>query len=346
MKHLVVSAFSAVVIGLVGSAFAADMPVKAVAPTPPVATWTGLYVGVNGGYGVGSGSLNQSFDFSSTALGANNLLNSSGRGALTGGLFGGQIGYNWQLSSPWLVGLEADWQWASQRNTTTNCTPPATLAFFGAGASGFGYCVATEQKITNFGTARARGGAIVNESLWYVTGGAAWGTVKDTYVASGSANPVIFPGALQPGPFLASGGTFSHTRTGWALGGGVETKVFRGWTAKLEYLHVDLGGRTETIAVPLNAAFGAALNTGGSASVTTRTKVTDDVIRLGLNYKIFWSNIIFEMKPRSANASGLDGDSDLEDDGLAEDDGLSEPDDEDDDRNQFWSGESDDFNLI
>jgi outer membrane immunogenic protein len=231
--------------------------VKAKAPPPPpVATWTGLYVGVNGGYGFGSSKLNQLFDFSSTILGANNLLNSSGRSALTGGLFGGQIGYNWQFASPWLVGLEADWQWASQKSNSTNCTPPAaTVAFFGAGANGFGYCVATEQKITNFGTARARGGAIVNDSLWYVTGGAAW--------------------------------TFSHTRTGWTVGGGVETKLFRGWTAKLEYLHVDLGGRTETFAVPINAAFGAAFNTGGSAGVTTRTKVTDNVIRVGLNYKIF-----------------------------------------------------------
>jgi len=125
---------------------------------------------------------------------------------------------------------------------------------------------------------------LVTGSIW---GGAAWGTVKDTYVAQGFANPTIFRGALQPGPFLAGGGTFSHTRTGWTVGGGVETKLFRGWTAKLEYLHVDLGGRTETFAVPINAAFGAAFNTGGSAGVTTRTKVTDNVIRVGLNYKIF-----------------------------------------------------------
>jgi outer membrane immunogenic protein len=289
MKHLFLSSLGAVTLLAASSAFAADLPVKAKAPPPPpVATWTGLYVGVNGGYGFGSSKLNQLFDFSSTILGANNLLNSSGRSALTGGLFGGQIGYNWQFASPWLVGLEADWQWASQKSNSTNCTPPAaTVAFFGAGANGFGYCVATEQKITNFGTARARGGAIVNDSLWYVTGGAAWGTVKDTYVAQGSANPTIFRGALQPGPFLAGGGTFSHTRTGWTVGGGVETKLFRGWTAKLEYLHVDLGGRTETFAVPINAAFGAAFTTGGSAVVTTRTKVTDDVVRVGLNYKIF-----------------------------------------------------------
>jgi hypothetical protein len=47
MKHLVASAFSAVVLGVVGFAFAADMPIKAVAPPPPpVATWAGLYVGI------------------------------------------------------------------------------------------------------------------------------------------------------------------------------------------------------------------------------------------------------------------------------------------------------------
>ncbi len=245
-------------------------------------------MGVNGGYGIGSGPLNQSFDFSSTALGANNLFRSTGRSAMTGGLFGGQIGYNWQLSSPWLVGLEADWQWTSQKNSTTNCAPPtATVAFFGAGASGFGYCVATQQKLTNFGTARARGGAILNKSLWYVTGGAAWGTVKDTYAGSGSANPVIFPGALQPGPFLPAAATISRTKTGWAFGAGVETKLFQGWSAKLEYLHVDLGSRTDVVGVPINAAFGPAFTTGGSATVTTNTKITDDVIRVGLNYKLF-----------------------------------------------------------
>ena len=48
----------------------------------------------------------------------------------------------------------------------------------------------------------------LDDSLWYATGGFAWGTVKDNYAFNGFANPAIFPGALQPGPFLPSGANF------------------------------------------------------------------------------------------------------------------------------------------
>jgi hypothetical protein len=72
---------------------------------------------------------------------------------MTGAEFGGQIGYNLQLGAPWLVGLEADWQWTSQKGDNSACSPPAgTVAFFGAGANGLGYCLADQQKIRDFGT--------------------------------------------------------------------------------------------------------------------------------------------------------------------------------------------------
>jgi len=38
-----------------GSAYAADMPVKAPAAPPPAPTWTGWYIGINGGGGWGHG---------------------------------------------------------------------------------------------------------------------------------------------------------------------------------------------------------------------------------------------------------------------------------------------------
>ena len=271
---------------LSGVAFAADLPVKAVAPPPVVPTWTGFYLGLNGGYSFGSGWFDQVSSFTSTALGTNVLLNGQGNNSLKGGLAGGQIGYNWQFSGPWLFGLEADWQWADERGSNNNCTPAAATAFFGFGANGFGYCLATEQKITDFGTARARVGAIVHDSLWYVTGGAAWGTVQDSYALTSTANSVIFPPARFGGlgPF-AGAGSFSHTSTGWTVGGGVETKIWNNWSVKFEYLHVDLGSRTDTIALFPNAAFGAALTTGFSGGATTRTHVTDDLVRVGINYQ-------------------------------------------------------------
>jgi opacity protein-like surface antigen len=75
-------------------------------------------------------------------------------------------------------------------------------------------------------------------------------------------------------------------RTGWVVGAGVETKLGGGWTAKLEYLHVDFGSIGETFGIAINPAFGPAF--AGVASATTATRVTDNVIRVGANYKFDW----------------------------------------------------------
>ena len=56
-----------------------------------------------------------------------------------------------------------------------------TIPFVSIFGTAFGQCLTDEQKLTNLGTARARGGVLINQSLWYVTGGLAWGTVKDSY---------------------------------------------------------------------------------------------------------------------------------------------------------------------
>ena len=159
------------------------------------------------------------------------------------------------------------------------------MAFFGAGGNGFGYSLAVEQKVTDLGTVRARGGALLGSTLWYATGGFAWGTVKDSYNFLGSANPTIFPAPLQPGPFLPGSASFNHTRIGWTLGGGVESKLGGGWSAKLEYLYVDLGKFTDTFAIGINPAYGAAFIAGGVATASSTTHVTDNIVRVGLNYQ-------------------------------------------------------------
>src|SRR6202158_2011747 len=85
--------------GLTGSACAADMgrPVYKAPPQvyiAPVYNWTGFYIGANGGYGWGSTNW--------SALGSNFDVK--------GGLFGGQVGYNWQFGQ-FVYGLEADVDW-------------------------------------------------------------------------------------------------------------------------------------------------------------------------------------------------------------------------------------------
>ena len=291
MKRLVrvFLAGTAITLGFGQIVSAADMPTKA-PPVAPVAApdWTGFYIGLNTGGSIGTGSTSQNAAFNSAAIGANGLLNSSDRSSPSGWVLGGQLGYNKQISN-WVVGLEADWQWTSQKANSLNCSPPAaTVGFFGAGASGFGYCLDAEQKLTNFGTARARAGVLSNNWLmWYLTGGLAWGTVKDTLTFTGSANSTIFPGGLQPGPFLPASASFSTTKVGWTLGAGVETKLGGGWSAKLEYLFVDLGSVTGTMGIAINPAFGPAFSTGGAATATRTVQAMDNIVRVGLNYKFY-----------------------------------------------------------
>jgi outer membrane immunogenic protein len=285
MRTLLLGAVASVAL-LAGPAIAADLPAKAPPIAPVAPSWTGFYVGVNAGGSFGSDTETQNATFTSTALGANTLLSNTMQHAPNGWLAGGQLGYNWQVSRSYVLGLEADWQWTSQKATSTSCSLPASVAFFGAGANGFGWCSSSQEKLTSLGTARARAGTLVGDSLWYATGGFAWATVKDNYGFNGFANPTIFPGALQPGPFLPSGASFSATRTGWTVGAGVETKLGGGWSAKLEYLFVDLGTLTQTYGISINPAFGPAF-TSGAASATSSLHITDNIVRTGLNYKFY-----------------------------------------------------------
>ena len=142
---------------LAGSVDAADLPFKAPPPPPPVFSWTGFYAGLNVGGGIGVSSTAQNATFNSTVLGINGLLAGGTNSlAMTGWLLGAQAGFNWQVAPSIVLGIEGDWQWTSQQGSTVNSTPPAALAFFGAGANGFGYSLATQQKLTEIATARAR----------------------------------------------------------------------------------------------------------------------------------------------------------------------------------------------
>jgi outer membrane immunogenic protein len=208
---------------VLGSApvFAADMPARvpvAKAP-PPIAQlfdWSGLYVGVSGGYGWGDSSHSESGGLANGNFDAN------------GWLLGGTLGYNWQAGQT-VLGIEGDWSWANLDGT-------------GASASG---PISTE--LNWLATGRVRAGYAVDNYLFFVTGGAAWGKVEAANLGVGSG---------------------SDTRLGWTIGGGVETMLAPNWTAKLEYLYVDLGDKnTYTATGPVQVA------------------LTSHIVRLGLNYK-------------------------------------------------------------
>jgi outer membrane immunogenic protein len=260
-------------------AMAADMPVRTPAYIPaPVWTWTGFYEGINGGGSLGHSATTDTQVFASAAVagGPVTLANEGFNHSPLGGVFGGQIGANWQIDR-YVLGAEADWQWAGVEDTARlfSCGGQ-TAAFFVVGGQAFNQCLSDNQKLQSFGTARLRAGVATGEWLWYVTGGAAWGDVKSNLTLSiasvpGLGNPLI------PGTTIAS---FSHDQPGWTVGAGIETRLWGGFTAKLEYLYLDLGSYTDTFTIPAAAP-------GATLATTSTSHFTDHIIRVGLNYRLF-----------------------------------------------------------
>jgi outer membrane immunogenic protein len=68
--------------------------------------------------------------------------------------------------------------------------------------------------------------------------------------------------------------TFKDVKAGWTAGAGVEGTIGGGWTAKLEYLYIDLGKTEQTLATPV---------LGQLISETRR--FTDNIVRVGFNYR-------------------------------------------------------------
>ena len=140
---------------LAGSMAAPSIAADIVAPRPiykgpayvaPVFTWSGLYVGINGGYGFGTSS------WTGGGLG-------TGSFSTNGWLIGGTLGYNLQTGN-WVWGVEGDIDWSNNK---------------GRHACGGGTC---ETSNTWLATTRGRVGYAFDRFLPYFTGGAAFGNIK------------------------------------------------------------------------------------------------------------------------------------------------------------------------
>jgi outer membrane immunogenic protein len=276
MRNLAIAVVTTVLAGT--PAFAADMPVKAppVAPAP-VYNWTGWYAGVN--LGASFGRAKTDFNVAPITVtttggpipvdgfAGSNTVNPSGF------MGGGQIGYDWQFSPVWVVGLEADFQGSLEKESATLTNSASNSTFFLTGTAVTQY----EAKIDWFGTVRGRIGYVWGNGdvLTYVTGGLAYGrvAVDGTSTVSGNVGPSSNAFSLVH----AIG--HSQVNTGWVVGFGTEGKLLiPGWTYKIESLYMDLGSLNDPDL--LGQVTGA---TGGQ--IFTHTHFTDGILRLGLNYQ-------------------------------------------------------------
>ncbi len=194
MKRLVLAGVGVLAMAtMMASAQAADMPRRHAMPTKAAPmynapyNWTGAYVGINGGGGWGRS------DFSGALAGSDFRT--------SGGMVGGTLGYNYQVGQA-VFGVETDLDWSNVK---------------GNGACG-GLTCTTEN--TWLGTARGRVGYAFANLMPYVTGGLAYGGVKNSVTGNGDS---------------------TSTKAGYALGGGLEAAISGPWSAKIEYLYADLG---------------------------------------------------------------------------------------------------------
>ncbi len=203
------------------------------------------------------------------------------------------------------MGFEADIQGSGERGSnifadsfsTTLCTeaffPPVSCVFSGPlhGQATTAY----DASISWFGTVRGRVGALISDQvLLYGTGGLAYGRVEQSGVTNvtGTALTSVGLSALTPG---ATAFSESKTNIGWTVGAGIEgTFAYwlpAGWTWKLEYLYVDLGsldsvGPFPGFSVPTpRGSFFPLFTSPFAGAITTHTRFTDNILRVGLNYR-------------------------------------------------------------
>lgn len=232
----------------------------AASPTP---SWTGFYVGGHAGYSWGS----VDGDTTRTVIipPSNPWVSNPNPVPFVfqrdidpkGWLGGFQAGYNFQAGRV-VYGLEADFTWTGQSATIflSGDTRPSNFNF-----EDFSYNETTSARLRYMGTVRGRLGYTVGEFLPYVTGGFAWGRM------SMETNWLLHQfNSIANLPYAASE---SHTHVGWALGAGFEYAFAEHWSAKVEYLFVDLGKETYFSGVQGGGSFG----------------MQDQTVRLGINFR-------------------------------------------------------------
>jgi outer membrane immunogenic protein len=149
----------------------------------------------------------------------------------SGGLVGGTVGYNYQAGAA-VFGLEGDIDWADINGTTNNGCPLG--------------CKTRDDWLS---TVRGRLGYAADRFMPFVTGGAAFGDIKTSTPG--------FAGATSD-------------RAGWTVGAGLEFAFAPNWTAKAEYLYVNLG------------KFNCGISCGVFA--TNNVSFTTNLVRAGVNY--------------------------------------------------------------
>jgi outer membrane immunogenic protein len=291
MKKLLLAsvAASALTIGHSGNAADLSRPVLKAPPPAPVWSWTGCFIGAQVGWGWQRNKVAQTGFNTFSRGGVLFIQRFASEGGInsSGGVFGGQVGCDYQFAGGFVVGVQGtflgtDINGLSQdpSNGVVGVITPA-----GGGAPGTlgGGSIGVRTRSLASVTGRLGWTGWSPQTLIYVRGGGAW--IDTQLDMTRSALGFFGGGGGQPGLFPSSP-IFDAKYSGWTVGGGFEWMIANNWSAFVEYNFYDFKNKTLT-------AFGGTPNVGPGVNIFGRTLASDvtiSTVTVGVNYRFNWAN--------------------------------------------------------
>jgi outer membrane immunogenic protein len=235
-------------------ALAADLVNSSEPPAPSDFTWTGLHIGVSGGFGFNADD--PSYSYANVPAFVIPLLPKSANLDADGEIVGGTFGYDKHFGQ-FVLGIEGDWSWTDFGENAIhnvpgepNSLPPLQFR--------------TKYEMDWLSTVRARAGIALNRWLLYGTAGLAFGKVS----LESSVTDQTAEGTLH--------GSNDGTKTGWTVGGGGALAVTDNVSLKAEALYYDLGHMSSRSTSPEDP---------DNVTLITKQDVDGVIVRGGLDYR-------------------------------------------------------------
>jgi outer membrane immunogenic protein len=161
-----------------------------------------------------------------------------------------------------VLGVEGDFDWQGLSGTSSSSFCTSVFASSAVGSSPSGLSCKTVSKW--IGTFRARVGYAWDRVLLYGTGGVAGANVQTGLLG-------------QPRQ--------TNFEVGWTAGAGLEWAFAENWTAKVEYLFVDLGRASCNHGYSCGYNAPTPLLTGSAITANDAVSLNENLIRVGVNFK-------------------------------------------------------------
>ncbi|KJC48992.1 outer membrane beta-barrel protein [Bradyrhizobium sp. LTSP857] len=260
-------------------ALAADLAPFTKAPPIVASSWTGFYAGLGLGLRATQADLTTTLaERNGFSFDPNSAVNTQPVNG-TGFRANPYAGYNWQVTPSWVFGVEGDVGFGDQTTTLRGFTYGPLFGSSTFNADGLSV------KTTWDASLRGRAGYLLTPAtLVYATGGLAW----QHYDITSTCVSVVCDGAT---PAVVSNST---TRTGWTLGGGVETALDGNWLLRSEYRYADFG--TASFSITRATAFGLTIE-------NFDTKLATHTATVGVAYKFGDPGLGGRSHPLSAQAA-------------------------------------------